>query len=408
MSMKIKKSMGIMKLQKDKSFNFVKNFIKSFKKKIKYKKKIIPLHEPFFDKAEKKYVLECIKSTFVSTRGQMVKRFEEEIRKITNSKYSIAIVNGTCALHLALKLIGTKQGDEVLLPSLTFAGTSHAVLNAGAAPHFLESEYDTLGVDPIKLDKYLENNTFFKNSKCFNKKTGKRISAIIIVHVFGHPARIDLLTEIAKKFKISLLEDAAEGIGSYYKKKHLGTFGKIGVISFNGNKTITTGGGGVIITKDKKISNQAKHLSLNSKVHHKWEYIHDEEGYNYGMPAINAALGLAQLKKLNRLIDLKRKLYKKYNSKFKKLNYIKLLKEPKNSKSNYWLQTIILEKKHKYLKKFLLKETNSSGIITRPIWKPMHKLKHLKKYPKMELKVAEDIYSRAINIPSSPNLMKII
>ena len=204
------------------------------------------------------------------------------------------------------------------------------------------------------------------------------------------------------------MEDAAECIGSFYKKKHLGTYGKIGVISFNGNKTITTGGGGILLTGDKKISDLAKHLSLNSKTSHKWEYIHDREGFNYGMPAINAALGLAQLEKLNKFVNSKRKLYKKYQARFKYFHFLRLMKEPKNAKSNYWLQTVILEKEFKNLKSLFLKATNSSGIITRPIWRPMHKLKHLKNCPKMKLKIVEDIYSRAINIPSSPNLTKIL
>ena len=196
--------METMKLQINKNIKFYNNLIKEFKRKVKYKNKVLPLHEPFFDKAEEKYVLDCVKSTFVSTRGQMVKKFEDRIKKITNSKYAVAIVNGTCALHLALKLLGTRQGDEVLLPSLTFAGTSHAVLNSGGIPHFLESEYDTLGIDPIKLEKYLKKTTSIKRGKCFNKKTGRKISAIIVVHVFGHPAKIDLLLKISKRLKLKI------------------------------------------------------------------------------------------------------------------------------------------------------------------------------------------------------------
>ena len=400
--------MGIMKLKNKKKINYAKVFAHLFRTKIKNKKKILPLHEPFFENTEKKFVTNCIKSTFVSTRGKMVTQFENKIKKITASKHAIATINGTCAIHLGLKLLGASYSDEVMLPSLTFAGTTNAVLNAGCTPHFLESEYETFGIDPIKLNNYLKNNTKIKNGKCYNKKTNKKIASIIVVHVFGHPSKIKHLSRVAKKYKIPLLEDAAECIGSFYKKRHLGTFGKIGVISFNGNKTITTGGGGILLTSDKKISDLARHLSLNSKIGHKWEYIHDQEGFNYGMPAINAALGLAQLKKLKKFINLKRKLYKKYQSKFKNLHFLKLLKEPKNSKSNYWLQTIILEKKFSYLKNLFLKETNLLGIITRPVWKPMHKLKHLKKCPKMKLEIVEDIYSRAINIPSSPNLMKIL
>ena len=401
--------MEIMRLKNiKKNLDYAKIFANSFRNKKKDKNKILPLHEPAFDNLEKKYLINCIKSTFVSTRGKMVTQFEKKIKNITSSKYAIATINGTCAIHLGLKLLGAKYGDEVMLPSLTFAGTTNAILNAGCTPHFLESEYETLGIDPIKLDNYLKNNTKIIKGECYNKKTKKKISSIIVVHVFGHSSKILQLSRISKKYKIPLLEDAAECIGSFYGKKHLGTYGKVGVISFNGNKTITTGGGGILLTGDKKISRLAKHLTLNSKTSHKWEYIHDQEGFNYGMPAINAALGLAQLDKLTKFISLKRKLYKKYEAKFKNLHFLKLLKEPKNSKSNYWLQTVILEKKFKHLKNLFLKETNLSGIITRPIWKPMHKLKHLKKYPKMKLEIVEDIYSRAINIPSSPNLMKIL
>jgi len=407
--LKIEKNTEIMRLKNiKKNLDYAKIFAKSFRNKKKDKKKTLPLHEPTFDNLEKKYLINCIKSTFVSTRGKMVTQFEKKIKNITSSKYAIATINGTCAIHLGLKLLGAKYGDEVMLPSLTFAGTTNAILNAGCIPHFLESEYETLGIDPIKLENYLKNNTKIIKGGCYNKKTKKKISSIIVVHVFGHSSKILQLSRISKKYKIQLLEDAAECIGSFYRKKHLGTYGKVGVISFNGNKTITTGGGGILLTGDKKISRLAKHLTLNSKTSHKWEYIHDQEGFNYGMPAINAALGLAQLEKLTKFITLKRKLYKKYEAKFKNLHFLKLLKEPKNSKSNYWLQTVILEKKFKHLKNLFLKETNLSGIITRPIWKPMHKLKHLKKYPKMRLEVVEDIYSRAINIPSSPNLTKIL
>ena len=400
--------MGTMRLKSKKRIDYTKIFVNSFRKKRKDKNKILPLHEPLFDNLEKKYVMDCITSTYVSTRGKLVTQFEKKIKNITDSKYAIATINGTCAIHLGLKLLGAKYGDEVMLPSLTFAGTTNAVLNAGCTPHFLESEYETLGIDPIKLDKYLKNNTKIKKGECYNKKTKKKIASIIVVHVFGHPSKIEQISKISRKYKIPLLEDAAECIGSFYKKKHLGTYGKIGVISFYVKKTITTGGGGILLTGDKKISDLAKHLSLNSKTSHKWEYIHDREGFNYGMPAINAALGLAQLEKLDKFVNSKRKLYKKYQARFKYFHFLRLMKEPKNAKSNYWLQTVILEKEFKNLKSLLLKATNSSGIITRPIWRPMHKLKHLKNCPKMKLKIVEDIYSRAINIPSSPNLTKIL
>ena len=388
-------------MKKKKLLNFIINKIK---KTLDNSKKFTPLHEPYFDRNEFLEVKKCLKSTFVSSAGNMTKIFENKINHLTKSKFSIALINGTSALHLSLKSLGIKNNDEVLTPSLTFAGTTNAIIMSGAIPHFIESEYESLGVDPLKLEKYLSKNSTIRNGTCYNKKTGRKISALVVVHVFGHPAKIDKLLKISKKFKLPLIEDAAECIGSFFKKKHLGTFGKIGVISFNGNKTITTGGGGVILTNNSKIYKKALHLSLGGKKKHKWEYIHDEAGYNYRMPAINASIGIAQLKKLNKLIKYKRNLYRKYSRNFKNISGFELLKEPKNSFSNYWLQTILLSKKLSKLKNQILSNTNLKNIMTRPIWRPMHLMKCYKHFPKMKLQVSEDIYSRVINLPSSPSL----
>jgi len=388
-------------MKKKKLINFIINKIK---KTLDNSKKFTPLHEPYFDKNEFLAVKKCLKSTFVSSAGNMTKIFENKINHLTKSKFSIALINGTSALHLSLKSLGIKNNDEVLTPSLTFAGTTNAIIMSGAIPHFIESEYESLGVDPLKLEKYLSKNSKIRNGTCYNKKTGRKISALVVVHVFGHPAKIDKLLKISKKFKLPLIEDAAECIGSFFKKKHLGTFGKIGVISFNGNKTITTGGGGVILTNNSKIYKKALHLSLGGKKKHKWEYIHDEAGYNYRMPAINASIGIAQLKKLNKLIKYKRNLYRKYSRNFKNISGFELFKEPKNSFSNYWLQTILLSKKLSKLKNQILLNTNLKNIMTRPIWRPMHLMKCYKHFPKMKLQVSEDIYSRVINLPSSPSL----
>ena len=388
-------------MKKKKLLNFIINKIK---KTLDNSKKFTPLHEPYFDRNEFLEVKKCLKSTFVSSAGNMTKIFENKINHLTKSKFSIALINGTSALHLSLKSLGIKNNDEVLTPSLTFAGTTNAIIMSGAIPHFIESEYESLGVDPLKLEKYLSKNSTIRNGTCYNKKTGRKISALVVVHVFGHPAKIDKLLKISKKFKLPLIEDAAECIGSFFKKKHLGTFGKIGVISFNGNKTITTGGGGVILTNNSKIYKKALHLSLGGKKKHKWEYIHDEAGFNYRMPAINASIGIAQLKKLNKLIKYKRNLYRKYSRNFKNISGFELLKEPKNSFSNYWLQTILLSKKLSKLKNQILSNTNLKNIMTRPIWRPMHLMKCYKHFPKMKLQVSEDIYSRVINLPSSPSL----
>ena len=390
-----------MKINKKKIYDVLKRV----KKTLGNKKKFIPLHEPSISKFDIKSVLNCIKSTFVSSTGKNVIIFERKIKEITNSKNVISVVNGTCGLHLSLKILGVGKNDEVLSPSLTFAGTVNAILGTSAIPHFVDSEHETLGVNPEKLREYLKKNTYIKSNICFNKKTKKKIKVLIVVHVFGHPAQIIKLKKICKEFKIFLLEDAAECIGSYYKNKHLGSYGDLGVISFNGNKTITTGGGGVILTSNSIFAKKARHISSGSKLKHKWEYIHDEEGYNYKLPALNASLGISQLKNIKKIIRNKRLLFKVYEKNFKDLNFIRVFKEPKNAKSNYWLNTLLINKKEKILKNDILKILNKNKIMTRPAWKPLHTLNHLKKFPRMNLDNCEDLYSRIINIPSSPNIV---
>ncbi len=389
-------------------YSLEKDVLFRIKKTLNLKKKDNKafLHEPSFDKKEIKYLNRCVKSTFVSTAGELVKLFEKKIKKLTNSKYVLSLINGTAALHLCLKILGVKNNDEVLVPSITFAGTANAIEMAGATPHFVDSETDSFGIDPIKLETYLKKTTKRKNNYLINKKTNKRITALIVVHVFGHPAKIDNILKISKKFKIPVIEDAAECIGSYYKKRHLGTFSDIGILSFNGNKTITTGGGGALLTNNKKLYEYANLLSNGAKKFHKWEYIHSEPGYNYKMPAINAALGLGQLEKLKKFLKKKRNLYKKYEKNFKNFEQAKILKEPKKSKSNYWLQALILKKKYYSKKNKILALTNNENIFTRPIWKPLHLLKHFKKNPMMNLKNAEEIYNRVINLPSGSKFIK--
>ena len=388
--------------------NKINQILKRLKKTLGKGGKFVPLHEPSISKLDIKSVQKCVKSSFVSSTGKNVLNFENKIKKITNSRNVISVVNGTCGLHLSLKIMGVEKNDEVLLPSLTFAGTVNAILASSATPHFVDSEYETLGVNPEKLRDYLERNTYIKKNSCFNKKTRKKIKVLIVVHVFGHAAQIIKLKKICKDFKIFLLEDAAECIGSYFKNKHLGSFGNLGVISFNGNKSITTGGGGVILTDNNSLARKARHISSGSKIKHKWEYIHDQLGYNYKLPALNASLGISQIKKLKKIIRNKRLLYKKYEKNFRGLNYVKILKEPKNAKSNYWLNTLLIDSKNKSLKNPILKKLNKNKIMTRPAWKPLHSLKHLKNFPKMNLDVCEDLYSRIINLPSSPNLIRKI
>ena len=364
-------------------------------------KGIQKVHEPMVFGNEKKYLINTLKQNFFSANGRFVLKFEDKIKKITKAKYAIAVINCTEAIHITLKACGIKKGDEILVPSLTFIGTVNPISYLGATPHFIESSLDDFGVDCDKLEKYLSSIAVKKKNKLINKITKKVIKAIIPVHVFGHPCKIDHLQKIAKKFNLIIIEDAAAALGSFYKKKHLGTFGTAGCISFNGNKIATSGGGGVVITNNKALAKKIYHLTTTSKQKHKWEYLHDGIGYNHRMSNLSAALGLAQLENLNRFLKYKRKLYKKYNKAFKFFKKARIFKEPKNSKSNYWLQTLILDKKYSYLKNKILKETNKNYIFTRPAWKLISELAPYKKNQKMLLPVAKEIYNRVINLPSS-------
>ncbi len=369
-------------------------------------KGIQKVHEPMVYGNEKKYLINTIKQNFFSAGGNYVVKFEEKIKKITKAKYAIAVVNCTEAIHIALKACGIKRGDEVLVPSLTFIGTVNPISYLGATPHFVESNFDDFGIDCVKLEKYLSKIAIKKKNKLINKNTKKVIKAIIPVHVFGHPCKIDDLIKIAKKYNLIIIEDAAAAMGSFYKKRHLGTFGIAGCISFNGNKIATSGGGGVVITNNKNLAKKIHHLTTTSKQKHEWEYLHDGIGYNLRMSNVNAALGLAQLENLKKFIKFKKKLYNKYNQAFKSFKEIRIFKEPKNSKSNYWLQTLILDKKYSYLRDKILKETNKNYIFTRPAWKLISESIPYKKNQKMLLPVAKEIYNRVINLPSSEKIIR--
>ena len=362
----------------------------------------IPLHEPRFIGNEKKYVLDAIDSTFVSSIGSYVDKFESMMCDITGSKYAIAIVNGTNALHLSLLLADVKEGDEVLTQPLTFIATVNAISYCNATPHFVDVDKETLGLSPSKLENYLNDISLMRNGQCYNKKTGRRISACVPMHTFGLPLFIDKLVEVCSRYNIPVIEDAAESLGSYYKKKHTGTFGLLGVFSFNGNKIVTSGGGGAIITNNEDLAKKAKHLSTQSKIPHKWEFKHDEIGFNYRMPNLNAALACAQLEKLEFYIQNKRKLSDLYFGFFKNNNEIKLIREVKQSKSNYWLNSIIL--KDKKQRDNFLKFTNENGIMTRPIWNLMNKLDMFKKANCSDLKTAEWLEERVVSITSSVRL----
>jgi perosamine synthetase len=383
--------------------SFPRNVVRSIRKVVGKGKH--QLHEPLFCGNEIKYLKKTIKTNSVSSIGNYVKKFEEKIKKITSSKFAIAVVNGTTALHVSLKVSGVKDGDEVIVPALTFVGTANAITYCGGIPHFVDSEINTMGINTKKLEKYLNQIVIFKKDLAINKFTKKIIRAIIPVHVFGHPCRIDEIMRIAKKFNLIVIEDAAEALGSYYKKKHLGTFGLAGCLSFNGNKIVTTGGGGVVITNNKVFAKKVRHLSTTAKLDHKWEYIHDQIGYNFRMPNLNAALGLAQLENLNFFIKKKRILYKKYFNVFKNIKYIVLFKELQNAKSNYWLQTLILEKKYCRFKNKILNESFKSGLYLRPAWKLISNLKPFRFNPRMDLCGSAEIYKRIINLPSGQSIL---
>ena len=363
------------------------------------------LHEPLFLGKEKNYLKNTINQNLVSSTGKYVNLFEKKIKDYVKAKFAIAVVNGTQAIYISLKACGVKRNEEVLVPALTFVGTVNAISYLGAKPHFVDSEINNLGINCLKLRKYLNKITKFKDNKCINKRTGRVIKAILPVHVFGHPCDIQNIIKIAKEFNLAVIEDAAEALGSFYKKKHLGTFGDVGCISFNGNKIITTGGGGMVITNKKILAKKIKHLTTTAKLKHKWEYIHDEIGYNFRMPNLNAALGLAQFEKIHVFLKAKRVLLKKYLNVFNNVKGISLYKEPKNACSNYWLQTLILNKNNSSLKNKILKESHKKLIYIRPVWKLISELKPYKKNQKMNLSGAREIYNKTINIPSSQSLI---
>ena len=358
----------------------------------------IALHEPLFVGNEKQYIEECLDSTFVSSVGKFVDRFEEDMARFTGAKKAVVCVNGTNALHLALKLAGVKQNDEVITQPLTFIATANAISYCGAHPVFVDIDKDTLGLSPNALELFLSQHTEQKTDGCYNKTTNRKIAAIVPMHTFGHPCRIDEIAEICQQYKIELVEDAAESLGSYFKGQHTGTFGKIGVLSFNGNKIITTGGGGMLLFNDEQLAAKAKHLTTQAKVPHSWEFVHDEIGYNYRMPNINAALGVAQLEQIESYLNAKRKLAETYE-KFFAHTEIQFIPEPENSCSNYWLNCILLSNRNE--RDVFLKYTNEHGIMTRPVWELMNRLPMFKNAQCGNLTNAERIADRLVNISSS-------
>ncbi len=361
----------------------------------------IPLHEPKFVGNEKAYVIDCIDSTFVSSVGQYVDRFEQEMAKYTGAKYAVATVNGTAALHIALKLAGVGPDDEVITQSLSFVATCNAISYCGAKPVFVDVDRDTLGLSPVSLEAFLSANATRTTGGCVNKNTGRKISAIVPMHTFGHPCRIDAIADICEEFGIALVEDAAESLGSYYQGRHTGTFGKLAAFSFNGNKTITTGGGGMIVTDDEALAKRAKHITTTAKVPHPYEFIHNEIGYNYRLPNINAALGCAQLEVLPRLLESKRAISAEY-AKFFAGTRFNFVQEPINSHSNYWLNALVLEDKQE--RDAFLKDLNEAGVMSRPIWRLINELPMFSGCQSTDLSNAKWLEERVVNIPSSARI----
>jgi perosamine synthetase len=364
----------------------------------------VVLHQPEFAGNEWQYVKECLDTGWVSSTGSFVDRFERDLAEFVGTEFAIACVNGTAALQVALLLAGVKPGEEVILPPLTFVATANAVAYAGAIPHFVDVELATLGMDPIVLGEHLLDIVERRGDAAVNRLTGRRIAAIMPMHTFGHPVDLDRILEVARRHGIPLVEDAAESIGSYYKGRHTGNHGLVSGMSFNGNKIVTTGGGGAILTSDSAIARHAKHLTTTAKVPHRWEYIHDEIGFNYRLPNINAALGCAQLEQLEGFLADKRRLAERYTAAFADVPGVEFVREPEFGRSNYWLNAILLDPGLAELRDPILAATNDAGLMTRPAWRLMHRLPMYSGSPRTELPVAESIEERLINIPSSARL----
>lgn len=365
----------------------------------------LALHEPRFNGNEWAYLKECLDSTFVSSVGKFVDRFEADLASFTGAKRAVAVVNGTAALHVALRLAGVEAGDEVLLPALTFIATANAVAYCQATPHFVDSEERSLGMDAVALREYLSSITEIRNNQSVNRRTGRVIRAMVPMHTFGHPVDIEALLAIARDFHLQLIEDAAESLGSTVAGRHTGTFGLLGTLSFNGNKTITTGGGGAILTNDVELGKRAKHITTTAKLPHRWNFVHDEVGFNYRLPNLNAALGCAQLEQLPGFLHDKRRLFEQYQTSFANVPGVHLVAEPAGCISNYWLQALLLDAAHADQRDAVLAATNDAGLMTRPIWALMNHLPMYANAPRAPLQVAESLERRVINIPSSVGLI---
>jgi perosamine synthetase len=365
----------------------------------------IGLHEPEVGELEKQYLADCIDSTFVSSVGAFIPEFEQGIAKFTGAKYAVAASNGTSALHIALYVVGVEAGDEVIVPSLSFVATANAVAHAGAVPHFIDSELTTMGMSPEKLRERLEQMER-RDGQVYNPVTGARIAAISPMHTLGHPVRIKEIVAIADEYGIPVVEDAAESLGSFVDGKHTGTFGKTGMISFNGNKIITTGGGGVILTDDEAIAKRAKHITTTAKLPHKWEFEHDELAWNYRMTNLTAALGMAQLTKLDGFLDEKRVIAARYAEAFANFPGAKFVFEPEGTSSNYWLCAVQLDEPSLEVRDQLLQACHDAGILARPMWNLLHTQRMYQDAPAADLETATALHASLICLPSTPRLAR--
>jgi len=361
----------------------------------------VALHEPRFAGNEWKYLKECLDSTYVSSVGKFVDRFEAELAAYTGAGHAVAVVNGTAALQIALKLAGVVPGDEVLVPALTFIATANSVSYCGATPHFVDSEERTLGIDAAALRAHLGAIAEMRSGFCVNRSTGQVIRALVPMHTFGHPVDLDGIMGVARDFNLALVEDASESLGSTYHGRHTGTFGRLSMLSFNGNKTITTGGGGAILTDDPVLAKRAKHLTTTAKVPHRWAFVHDDVGYNYRLPNINAALGCAQLEQLPGFLADKRRIYDNYAKAFAGVSQVRIVGEPDGCTSNYWLQVLLLDESVADQRDAVLTATNDAGLMTRPIWSLLPFLAPYRQCPRAELPVAQSLERRVINLPSN-------
>jgi perosamine synthetase len=384
------------------------NFVDSIVDRIRHVvgSELAPLHEPSLKGNELAYVSECIQTGWVSSVGSFVDRFERQLVAYTGASHAVVMSNGTSALQIAMHLAGVEKDNEVLLPALSFVATANAVRHNGAWPHFVDSEARTLGLDPFALASYLTEISEQRNDGLYNLVTGRRIAAIVPMHTFGHPVDMPELVKVASRFGIPIVEDAAESLGSFLDGRHTGNMGLCATLSFNGNKIVTSGGGGAIITNNEVLAKRAKHLTTTAKQPHPWAFFHDEVAYNFRLPNINAALGCAQLERIDSFVEAKRELTLRYSSAFADIEGATLFIERPNTRANYWLQTLILSEDHAYERDQVLKASNSVGIMTRPVWELLNTLPMYLECPCAPLPVAKDLARRIVNIPSSPQLIQ--